>query len=820
MPLAFVHHMDDPAAAFDGRSGQVEQLNEAWLRTPELLELSGSLRLSSPEENTEKALLAIGGSAQRLRERIRDAVNSGPQTLGVSIAIDGVAQLHQIKLIAVPRETRNARDARHSLVLAWLSMAKPQQRDGDRADMTAALARYGSLITEPWAYVDAAGIYRYVSPQSIGLLGPDATGGLIGLHYAEWAVDRPGRSVGVESIAKALAGETLSYDRLRYDHRFGEERWHRVEMRPDLDGDGKVLGLFIVSQDVQARRNAEAQARSAQNLLDLHLRHGPLIAIELDRDLRILSWSRKAEELFEHAAADVIGRTVREINTVPDIDTIEPRLHEMFSSRDFQSWRHRNSNRTKNGETVWVHWFDSLVTDPVSGQSTLLCLGVDVTQELELKQRLTVAATQDTLTGTLNRKAISLLMSSKLGRGSPFALMLLDLDAFKQINDYRGHPTGDQLLVAFATRMRGLLEPGERLARLGGDEFAVLLDMAQHPSDKALIARAEVFLRYLAAPVRIDFEFSVTASAGIAKSSDGVIDVEALFQKADQAMYRAKAEGGNRVAMYTQSIGEAARARLEMCEALRIAVREQSIDVHYQPIFDTQSDRIVGAEALARWGREGIDAVEPSVFVGLAEEKGFIHELWQCVMRKACLFSASINGVGAVEPCPISVNVSPLQLSDRQFDLHVLSILKETRCLPSWIALEVTESAKLGDDAAVITLHKLTAMGVRCSVDDFGTGYSNFGHLKRLPIATLKVDKSFVRDMSMGETSIVQSMVVMAQSLGLKVVAEGVEFVEELVALKAIGCDLYQGFVASAPIASKDFDAMLANDRMQRAAAA
>ncbi|MGL5005044.1 MAG: diguanylate cyclase domain-containing protein, partial [Casimicrobium sp.] len=552
-------------------------LNDAWLRTPELLALSGSLRLSSPEEKFERALLAVDGASQRLRDRIRGTVNNGPQTLGVDIAIDGVAQLHHIKLIALPRDTRNARDTRYPLVFAWLSMARPRQRDSDRADMTAALARYGSLITEPWAYVDAAGIYRYVSPQSIALLGPDAVGGLIGLHYAEWAVDRPGRSVGVESIAKALAGETLSYDRLRFDHRFGEERWHRIEMRPDLDGNGKVLGAFIVSQDVHARKLAEAQARSAQNLLDLHLRQGPLVAIELDRDLRVVSWSHKAEELFGYAASDAIGRTLRELNTVPEIDTIEPRLQDLFSNQSSHSWRHRNANRTKQNDTLWIDWFNSVVTDPVSGEATLLCLGVDVTQERDLKQRLTIAATHDALTGTLNRSGLSLLMTSKLGRGVPFALMLLDLDSFKQINDYRGHQTGDQLLIALAGRMRGLLEPGERMARLGGDEFAVLLDMTQHPSDDALMARAQVFLQYLAAPVRVDFEFSITASAGIAMSEGEAINVEGLFQNADQAMYRAKAEGGNRALMYTQAIGEAVRNRLEMCEALRIAVRQQTI---------------------------------------------------------------------------------------------------------------------------------------------------------------------------------------------------------------------------------------------------
>jgi diguanylate cyclase (GGDEF)-like protein/PAS domain S-box-containing protein len=814
MGLARVHHLDGPAAAFDARSGQVEQLNDAWLRTPELLELSGSLRLDLPEEIVEKALLSVGGSSQRLRERIRDAVSNGPQTLGVNISVDGVAQLHQIKLVMVARESRNIRESRSALVLAWVSATQSRRSDSDRTDMTAALMRYGRLITEPWAYIDASGIYRYVSPQSIALLGPDAAGGLIGLHYAEWAIDRPGRSVGVESIAKALGGETISYDRLRYDHRFGEERWHRVEMRPDLDSDCKLIGVFVVSQDIHARKLAESQARSAQNLLDLHLRLGPMIAVELDRDLRVLSWSRRAEELFGYTSGEAIGMTLRELKTIPEIDSVEPRLRELFLTEDAQSFRSRNANRSKQGEMVWVDWFDSVVTDPVSGQSTLLCLGVDVTQELELRQRLTVAATQDALTGTLNRKALSMLMASKMGRGVEFALMLLDLDSFKQINDYRGHVTGDRLLMALSTRMRGLLQPGERMARLAGDEFAVLIDMTQHPSDKALMARAQVFLQYLAAPVRVDFEFSITASAGIAKSSDAAADVEALFQHANQAMYRAKAEGGNRALLYTQAIGQSARDRLEMCEALRTAVREQKIDVHYQPIFETQSDRIVGAEALARWGREGVDAVEPSVFVGLAEEKGFIHELWQCVMRKACLFAASINSLDARDACPISVNVSPLQLGDRQFDLHVLRMLKETHCQPSWVALEVTESAALGSDVAVTTLHKLANIGVQCSIDDFGTGYSNFAHLKRLPIATLKIDKSFVRDMSTGDLAIVQSIVLMAQSLGLAVVAEGVEFVEELVAIKEIGCDRYQGFVASAPIADKEFSAMLASDRV------
>jgi diguanylate cyclase (GGDEF)-like protein/PAS domain S-box-containing protein len=814
MPTALVNLMDCAAAAFDGRSCAVEQMNDAWAKTPELIELSGSDRLTLSSETIEQALLPVKALSIRLHERIRDAVNLGSQTLSVMIAIDGVARPHQIKLVAIARDNQPMRGSRSPIVLAWLSAALPSERtDGDRADMSAALSRFGSLIGEPWAYVDAKGIYQYVSPQALAVLGPDGANGVVGSHYAEWAVDHPGRSVGVEAIGRALQGETLAYDRLRFDHRFGEDRWHSVEMRPDRSSSGELLGVFIVSKDAHARKAAEMQARNAQNLLDLHMRTGPLLAIELDRELRVISWSHKAEELLGFAEYEVRGKTVREIGLVTDIDMVEKHLLGLFASQDTHAWRMRNPNRTRNGEMVWIEWFNSVVRDSVSGNATLLSLGIDVTPELELKQQLTVVATQDPLTGALNRKALTLTMSRKLQTGHPFALVLLDLDSFKQVNDYRGHPTGDQLLVTLANRLREMLRPGERLARLGGDEFAILIDANVEESDATLLERARIVLKHVSAPVNIDFEFTVTASIGIARSHEVAGNVDTLFRNADLAMYRAKALGGGRAVVYVPEIGEEVRKRLEMCESLRKTVRENALDVHYQPIFDTATDRIVGAEALARWKMGGEDYIDPPVFVGLAEEKGFIHELWQCVMRKACLFSASVNRVGDPQPCTISVNVSPLQLSDRRFDQYVLNILRETRCLPGWIAIEVTESAQLGQNDAITTLRKLTGMGVRCSVDDFGTGFSNFGHLRQLPLATLKVDKSFVRDLAVGDTSIVKSIVIMAEALGLKVVAEGVEFVEELLALKEMGCHLYQGFVASAPIPGHEFATMLRGDR-------
>jgi diguanylate cyclase (GGDEF)-like protein/PAS domain S-box-containing protein len=783
--------------------------NARWSSTPELLSLPGS-RLNSANASVLPTALSRELDA-RFREKLLITSVEAPQSLGIAMAVGGKVQRARLNLIALPTEISEPGKSPSidpSNLMVWLSeSAAPSQID---PVVTDAMRRYGTTMRLPWAYVDAKGIYVYLNPQALALLGPDADD-VIGHHFEQWAIDKPGRSVGAEFIRRGLNGETLTYDRLRFDHRFGSDRWHRVEITPDADANGKVMGAFLASHDVDEKKAAEAMARSAINQLDLHLKRGPLIAIELDGERRVMSWSRQAEELLGYAANEAIGRTIRELGTVPDIDMVETRINELIAHQSVHSWRHRNANRAKNGETVWIDWFDSVVRDAVTGQVSVLCIGIDVTQELALKERLTVVATYDALTGLLNLQAITMVVDAKIKSGNRFAFMLFDLDAFKQINDYRGHTVGDQLLVALANRIRRLLEPGERVARFGGDEFAVLLNLPEAYSEAALNERARILLQYISEPFKIDFEFSVTASAGIAVPPDTGGDSQSLILNADIAMYRAKADGRNRAVLFTKTLGEEGCRRLERREALRKAVREATLDVHYQPVFDAVTDRVVGAEALARWTFDG-EEITPVYFIPLAEEAGFIHELWACVMHKACVFAARINGVDRPW-CPIAVNVSPLQLKDSHFDQHVLRVLKETACKPGWVSLEVTESATLGEDDTAATLRKLGIIGVRCGVDDFGTGYSNFAHLKRLPLSTLKIDKSFVRDISRGDSAIVHAIVTMAHSLGLRVVAEGVQYIEELSALKQMGCDFYQGFISSAAVPDVDIEAMVASDQ-------
>jgi diguanylate cyclase (GGDEF)-like protein/PAS domain S-box-containing protein len=809
----FVSQLSVAAAVFDCASGLIKSANKQWLQTPELLAASGTISVAGssllPNSTGIAAEASLGG---RFRDKVLSACELGPQTMGVAIAANDAVARVRLNFLPLALEAADGAESRASCVMVWLDAEVPASPQS-ALSISDALHRHGENIAAPWAYVSADGIYRYLSPQAHALLGPDSDG-VIGSHYAKWSVDKPGRSVGAEQIQLALTGQRQAYERLRYDHRFLDERWNRIEMTPDLDQHGGVAGVFIASHDIHDRRSAEEHAAYAQRRLDLHLNVGPLLVIELDADLRIKSWSKQCEALLGFAASEVIGKTPREINTVPAIDSIESQIGRLLAEGHKRAWRSRNSNRTKTGETVWIDWFDSVIGDSGSGDASVLCIGVDVTQELELQKRLTIAATHDALTGLLNRHAFAQLLDSKIRSKVTFALMLLDLDSFKQVNDYRGHHAGDRLLIAIASRLRALLGPGERVARLGGDEFALVLNVPDGASEAELLARADDILRCISEPINIGSMLSVTASAGLVFPSEVEADSESLMKYVDMAMYRAKAQGRNRAVAYSKAISDEESTRFESAEALRALISVEGLDVYYQPVFDSLTDEIVAAEALARWTHHG-EAMDPAWFIALAEASGFIQELWECVMRKACRFAAALNA-GASRACPISINVSPLQLTDSQFDAQVVAILRETTCLPEWVSLEVTESAGLGDPRAAEILGKLAAMGLRCSVDDFGTGYSNFAHLKRLPLSTLKIDRVFIRDMGLGEFTIVNSIIAMAHSLGLKVVAEGVEFVEELTALKEMRCDFYQGFISSAPIPSDEFAEILRIERRAR----
>jgi len=425
--------------------------------------------------------------------------------------------------------------------------------------------------------------------------------------------------------------------------------------------------------------------------------------------------------------------------------------------------------------------------------------------------RLLHLARHDPLTGLPNRSFFLHRLERALaaGRdGGQVAVLLLDLDRFKSVNDSLGHASGDALLVEVARRLRAAAAPGATVARLGGDEFTVLLPALPHR--QAAPAAAARLLAALGAPVPLAGELiPITASVGVALAAAGATAVD-LLRDADTALYRAKREGGDRWAVFDPGVDTEARDKAALEVDLRGAAERGELRLAYQPLVDLASRRVVGLEALVRWQHPARGVLPPDAFVPLAEETGLILATGGWVLREACRAAQHWQDLG------VGVTIS-INLSARQFRLpgladDVRDALAASGLAPGCLRLELTESAVLEEtDQAAATLRRLRDLGVRFAIDDFGTGYAGFDSLRRLPIDQVKVDRSFVADVggTRREATIVRAVVGLAHALGLGVVAEGVETPEQVAALRAIGCDLGQGYYFAPPLPAAELTPLL-----------
>ncbi|HUG84325.1 MAG TPA: EAL domain-containing protein [Euzebya sp.] len=519
--------------------------------------------------------------------------------------------------------------------------------------------------------------------------------------------------------------------------------------------------------------------------------------IEVDADGLVTAWNRRAEEMFGWTAAEAVGRTLP--------DTIVPlQLHANHRKRmaavlagpvatepvralDLTALR-KDGSLIPIEVAMWATWHQ--------GQPSVNVSARDITERKDAEYRavqqaaaLEHQALHDPLTGLANRT----LLRDRLGhalarRGRDVAVLLLDLDDFKAVNDLSGHVAGDRLLVEVARRLKGCVRLGDTIARLGGDEFAVVIDQGE-PS--LLAAR---ILDRLSVPLTIDDRQVIPmASIGIAAGTTG-IGIEQLLLQADVAMYAAKAGGKGRVEHFNASMTDAIRMRADLHDALRQAVSRSEIVVHYQPIIDVGAQSVTRVEALCRWQRrDGL--LPPSRFLRLAEETGLIIEIGHDVLRQAC---QQLHGwLSEDEGRTVAVNFSAVQLTEPDLAARVIATLSECGVKPSQLVLEVTESLFLDTTADLIDqLTALRGCGVSISIDDFGTGYSSLGRLHALPIDSVKIDRSFVDliTTSEGDLPIITSMVLMAHALGLEVTAEGVETLAQAERLTSLGCDYLQGF--------------------------
>jgi diguanylate cyclase (GGDEF)-like protein len=460
---------------------------------------------------------------------------------------------------------------------------------------------------------------------------------------------------------------------------------------------------------------------------------------------------------------------------------------------------------------VWGLWSASLAGGSHVASTPLVFQIQDITDRKRAEAQLQHEAMHDVLTGLPNRAMFTDHLDLAIARARrneerKFAVLYVDLDRFKVINDSLGHAVGDQLLKEVAVRLWKCVRAGDTVARFGGDEFVILLEDIYAESEAVEVA--ERIKGELTAPFVLNGrDVFTTVSVGVASSWTSYHQSEGLIRDADAAMYRAKSLGKNRHEIYDSAMHAQVNDLLQMETALRLALERNELTVFYQSIVDLATFKISGFEALVRWRHPEKGLISPALFIPLAEETGLIVDIGEWVLRDACRQMERWQKIFPSDPpLFVSVNLSSKQFTQPDLIQRVTEIIKETKINPEGLKLEITESAVMDDvETATEMLKKLRSLGIKLSIDDFGTGYSSLSYLHRFPIDTLKVDRSFIVNMSEDSENveIVRTIVSLAQNLGMNVIAEGVETAEQLAALRKLGCEYGQGYLFSKPVDAK-----------------
>lgn len=581
-----------------------------------------------------------------------------------------------------------------------------------------------------------------------------------------------------------------------------------------LDFDGKNARL-VIAQDVSERKRIEAY---------LHLQTS---AINAASDQILITNNRGEIEFVNPALEQETGYTFEEIlNKTPKIFASGKQDCNYYSTlwetiSTGKTWHGEITNQRKDGS----YYIEDMTITPVKNEADVIehfiAIKRNITDKKMYEKRLNHLAHHDVLTGLPNRLLLSdkLVQRFALARrlNHSMAIMFLDLDRFKLVNDTLGHNIGDLLLKEVAIRLSANIRDTDIVARMGGDEFIVTIGELSSTRDIAVIAQK--ILKALSEPFVLNgHELSISASIGISIYPQDGVDVETLVKNADTAMYRAKEQGRNRYHLFTEALNTAVIERMTLEHNMRKALERNEFLVYYQPRVNIATGKTVGMEALVRWQHKELGLISPSQFIPLAEETGLIVPISNWVLREACKQNKAWQDAG-LPPMEIAINISARLFQQESLLLSINRVLKETGLDPRYLELELTESTLMNNSEFTIeTLHQIKAMGVRVSIDDFGTGYSSLSRLKRFPVDSLKIDRSFVKDITTNadDAAVATMVVAMARSLNLKVVAEGVETLEQLQFLKSLACDEMQGYFISRPVDAEEFTQFLRNELKNR----
>lgn len=629
--------------------------------------------------------------------------------------------------------------------------------------------------------------YRLVNRRMAEIVG-QTTEELIG------QLDHQVLDSSVMDMANAADEEILSTGKpLRYEVNMtlpGGPATLLMSKFPIIDDQGTPYAIGGIATDITAMKQAEDELRLAQQVFE----ETAEAIVVLDTSQKILTINRAFTEITGQSLDHAHYAIYTFLQNHPD-------SQQAFSNSI--RWQGECALQHRNGEAVPV--LVSITPLHTPGQETrFVLLFTNITELKAAETRLERMALYDNLTGLPNRSLFYQRLEQCLETLQPIgqwnsAVMFLDLDRFKSINDTYGHNTGDALLQQVANRLHTCVGSKDTVARLGGDEFTIIVQ------DISSLSQLKSIAQRILDSVREPYDLGsircfTSTSIGIAIVNKDGRDTETLTRHADLAMYQAKERGRNIVQFFDENLNAQHLQRNQLEEGLRAALGNDELFLNFQPRFDIAGERVVGAEALLRWNPEGKDPVSPAIFIPIAEDSSLIVDIGRFVLKKACLAAAYWNRSGA--QIPVSVNLSPRQLRDSRLLLDLEQALNESRLDPHLLELEITETHVMENiDEVIHTLDLIRAMDISLSVDDFGTGYSSLVYLKKLPVSTVKIDQSFVRDVPDDDDDavLIQAIIRMSHSLRLNVVAEGVETPAQQAFLSNAGCDELQGFLLARP---------------------
>lgn len=651
------------------------------------------------------------------------------------------------------------------------------------------------------------------------------------IAYLFWGGDVPLRGWGWLGVILLLALSVVAWQVNRLIHRGLIRRFQNqalIEVLQQAQAQSELLNTEL-AREIEQRRKAERSLRDAhaeletrvaqrtQELEEANLalsKSPPRLAatvfeaasegiVIFDPDYNILAVNQAFSQVTGYQQEEMVGRKVTEIASSRDARRNFQTIHQALEQTG--CWQGELVETRKNGELYpqWLHL--SVVRDLAGNMSHIVGFFADLSARRESEERMRYLTHYDELTGLANRSLFKERLREANQRvrqgGRSLALLHINLDRFKLLNDSLGHEVADQLLKQVSRRLGSALPEADTIARLSGDEFAVLFDSYGNLSSLTRVTTR--LLAKLRTPIAVGgHDLVVSASVGISLLPDSAREISALVSQANIAMQHAKHLGGNNFQFFTESLQASTLERLQLEIQLRRAIEHGQLEVFYQPKLSLANGRLDAAEALVRWRHPERGMVPPGDFISLAEETGLIVSIGEIVLREACRQACEWQRQG-LEPIRVSVNLSVHQLRQGKLVSLVRQVLKETGLAPHWLELELTESQLLDSvDYIISTFQQLRELGVKLAIDDFGTGYSSLSYLKRFPVDYVKIDQAFIRGLGEGteDAAITRAIIAMAHSLGLKVVAEGVETQAQLDFLRSNECDEVQGYLISRPI--------------------